>query len=68
MFITNDPILVSIVVIGVFAYYAIKALFSAPQKKEDVPVSELFRRIREEKEQMKEELRYQKWLEDHLNK
>lgn len=65
MFLPCDGILLPIIVIGVFVYYALESLFTPSEKKDDRPWSEIAREIQESEAQKKEVRRYQKWLEEH---
>jgi hypothetical protein len=59
-----DPIMMLVVVVGVFAYFALKG--SVSQKKKTMSneeFSEWFRK--KELERSPENIRYQKWLYEH---
>lgn len=64
MMIPIDPIMALVVVVGVFAYFALKGNGSA--KKETMSNEEFAKWFREKEiERSPENVRYQNWLYDH---
>ena len=60
MMIPIDPIMALVVVVGVFACFALKGSGSA--KKEDKSIYDIYREIGENSSENK---RYQRWLDEH---